>query len=162
MRNHGYQNYFDQEVLAATPLKLIQMLYAAVLESVAAARRHLRNQDIRARTCAINRAIGMVTELSHCLDHEADIALSRNLAGLYAYAVRRLIEANLKQVEAPLAEVEGLFFTLAGAWQACAPEVTPLNGHHPLNEHQSGRLPRSGPKLGSYPIPPASEVVQCG
>jgi len=123
MRNHGYQNYFDNEVLAATPLKLIQMLYGAALDSIPAARRHVRHKDIRARTRSINKAIGIVTELSHSLNHEADIALSRNLAGLYGYVVRLLIEANMKQMEAPLAEAEGLLFTLAEAWNACTPPV---------------------------------------
>ena len=71
-------------------MKLIQILYGAALDSVAAARRHLRSKDIRARTRAINKAIGIVTELSHCLNHEAGGDLSRNLAGLYGYIVRLL------------------------------------------------------------------------
>ncbi len=124
MRNNGYQNYFDNEVLAASPLKLIQMLYSAALDSIAAARRHLRQKDIRARTRSINKAIGIVTELSQCLNHEPGGDLSRNLAGLYGYILRLLIEANLKQIEAPLAEAEGLLSTLAEAWKACTPAVT--------------------------------------
>jgi flagellar secretion chaperone FliS len=121
MRNNGYQSYFDNEVLAASPLKLIQMLYGAALDSIAAARRHLRQKDIRARTRAINKTIGIVTELSQCLNHEAGGDLSRNLAGLYGYILRLLIEAGLKQTEAPLAEAEGLLSTLAEAWKACTP-----------------------------------------
>jgi flagellar protein FliS len=123
MRNHGYQNYFDNEVLAASPLKLIQMLYGAALDSIAAARRHVRHNDIRARTRAINKALGIVTELSQCLNYEAGGALSRNLAGLYAYIERLLIQANIKQIEAPLAEAESLLSTLAEAWRACTPAV---------------------------------------
>lgn len=123
MRNNGYQNYFDNQVLAASPLQLIQMLYGAALDSIAAARRHVRQKDIRARTRAINKALGIVTALSGCLNPEAG-ALSRNLAGLYAYVVRLLIQANLKQIEAPLAEAERLLTTLAEAWSACS-TVTP-------------------------------------
>jgi flagellar protein FliS len=119
MRNHGYQNYFDNEVLAASPLKLIQMLYAAALDSITAARRHIRHKDICARTRAINKAIGIVSELSGCLNREAGGDLSRNLAGLYGYVVRLLIQANLNQSEAPLIEAEGLLSTLAEAWLAC-------------------------------------------
>jgi flagellar protein FliS len=123
MRNHGYQNYFDNEVLAASPLKLIEMLYSAVLDSIAAARRHVRHGDIRARCHAINKAIRIVNELSSCLNYEADGVLSRNLAGLYGYVLRLLIEANMKQIEAPLAEAESLLSTLAEAWKACTPAV---------------------------------------
>jgi flagellar secretion chaperone FliS len=123
MRNHGYQNYFDNEVLAASPLKLIQMLYAAALDSIVAARRHVRHKDIRARTRAVNKAIGIVSELHQCLDHEAGGALSRKLAGLYDYIVCLLIKSNLEQIEAPLAEAEGLLSTLGEAWTACIPTV---------------------------------------
>jgi len=123
MRNHGYQSYFDNEVLAASPLKLIEMLYAAVLDSIAAARRHVRQGDIPARTLAINKALRIVTELSRCLNHDADGVMSRNLAGLYGYVVRLLVESNTKQIEAPLAEAEALLSTLAEAWKACIPAM---------------------------------------
>jgi flagellar protein FliS len=123
MRNHGYQNYFDNEVLAASPLKLIEMLYAAALDSIVAARRHVRNRDIPARTRAINKALRIVTELSRCLNHDADGVMSRNLAGLYGYVLGLLVEANIKQIEAPLAEAEGLLSTLAEAWKACTPAM---------------------------------------
>lgn len=119
MRNHGYQSYFDNEVLAASPLKLIQLLYAAALQSIAAARRHLQSGDIVARVRAINKALRIVTELSRCLNHEVGGDLSRSLAGLYAYVIRRLIEANATQKDAPLADAECLMSTLDEAWKAC-------------------------------------------
>jgi flagellar protein FliS len=121
MRNNGYQNYFDNEVLAASPLKLIEMLYGAALDSIAAARRHLRRKDILARTRAINKTLRIVAELSRCLNREVGGDLSTKLAGIYGYVMRLLIEANNRQIEAPLAEAEALMGTLAGAWQACMP-----------------------------------------
>jgi len=121
MRNHGYQHYFDNEVLAANPLELIEMLYSAVLDSIAAARRHLRRKDIRARAQAINKAFRIVAELSRCLNHEAGGDLSARLSALYSYVLRLLIEANARQNEAPLAEAEALINTLAAAWKACQP-----------------------------------------
>lgn len=123
MRNHGYQNYFDNDVLAASPLELIEILYAAALESISAARRHLRGKDIPARTRAINKAFRIVTELSRCLNHEAGGELSARLKAIYAYVLRLLIEANCKQSETPLTEAETLLTTLAGAWKACRPPV---------------------------------------
>lgn len=123
MRNHGYQSYFDNEVLAASPLKLIQLLYAAALDSTAAARRYLRRGDIVARVRAVNKTLRIVLELSRCLNHEAGGDLSRSLGDIYAYVIRRLIEANATQKEAPLADAERLLATLAEAWQACSPGV---------------------------------------
>lgn len=121
MRNHGYQRYFDNEVLAASPLKLIQMMYGAALESVAAARRHLRGGDILARVRAINKALRIVTELSRALKSEAGDGFSARLAALYAYIMRLLIQANAKQIDAPLEEAERLLSTLDEAWRACSP-----------------------------------------
>jgi flagellar secretion chaperone FliS len=123
MRNHGYQNYFDNEVLAATPWKLIEMLYSAALDSILAARRHIRHKDIPARARAINKALRIVSELLRCLNYEADGELSRRLAGIYRYVSRLLIEANSRQTEAPLAEAERLLSTLAEAWRSCSPAV---------------------------------------
>ena len=123
MRNHGYQNYFDNEVLAASPLKLIEMLYGAAIDSIAAARRHIRRKDVLARTAAINKALRIVSELALCLNHEVGGDLSKRLAGIYGYVTRLLIAANCQQLEAPLAEAEGLLSTLAGAWKACSPTV---------------------------------------
>ena len=85
------------------------------------AQRFLRQRDIGARARAINKAIGILSELSRSLNYEADLQLSRNLAALYNYIVRRLIEANLTQTEKPLAEAEALLATLAEAWKACVP-----------------------------------------
>jgi flagellar protein FliS len=121
MRHHGYQSYCDDEVLAASPWRLIEMLYGGALDSIAAARRHLRRKDILARTRAINKALRILTELSCSLNHEAGGDLSRRLAGIYSYVSRLLIEASTKQVEPPLAEAEALISTLAAAWKASTP-----------------------------------------
>ncbi len=98
------------------------MLYAAALDSVASARRCVRAGDIRARSRAITKAMRIVTELSRCLNREAGGELSQNLANVYGYVLRLLIEGNVKQSEKPLAEAEGLLSTLADAWAVCVPQ----------------------------------------
>lgn len=116
----GYQNYFDQEVLTANPLRLVELLYRGALDSIAFARRYLKSGDIRARSRAISQAMEIVTELSLSLNQEAGGDLSRNLAELYGYTVMLLIEANSRQSDPPLAEAERLLSTLAEAWEKCA------------------------------------------
>lgn len=120
MRNRGYQNYLDHEVLTATPLKLVELLYRGALDSIASARRYLRLGDIRSRSRAIGKATAIVTELSLALDHEKGGELSRNLANLYAYIAKLLIRANAEQIDPPLAEAEQLLSTLVEAWTKCA------------------------------------------
>src|SRR5579864_9343279 len=126
MRTHGYQNYFDDEVLSANPLKLVLLLYRGALDSIAAARRHVRGGDIRARSQAITKAMLIVTELALSLNRQEAGELSRSLAELYDYVQKLLIQANAQQSEPPLMEAETLLSTLLEAWTQCEPA-----GPHP-------------------------------
>src|SRR5579863_1710916 len=122
MRTESYQRYFEDDVLGASPLKLVQLLYRAALDSIVAARRLVRLGDIRSRSGAISKAMAIVTELSLSLNVEQGGELSRNLAQLYGYVEKLLIQANFEQREQPLEEAERLLSTLAAAWSTFAPE----------------------------------------
>jgi flagellar protein FliS len=123
MSRHAYQEQIDEEVLAASPLKFVHLLYRAALDSIASARRYLRLGDIRARSRAISKAMLIVTELSLSLNRNEGGELSRNLAELYAYVESLLIKANFEQCDPPLAEAERLLGTLAEAWETCVPPI---------------------------------------
>lgn len=118
MRTHGYQNYFDDEVLNANPVQLVQMMYRGALDSIACARRYLRLGNIPSRSRAISKALAIVIELARSLDAERGGALSRSLAELYDYIQRLLVQANVEQRSQPLEEAEQLLSTLAQAWGA--------------------------------------------
>lgn len=120
MRTRGYQNYLDHEVLTASPLKTVELIYRGAVDSIASARRYLRAGDIRRRSRAISKAMAIVTELSLALDYEKGGEMARNLAALYAYVEKLLIRANTEQSEPPLAEAERLLSTLLEAWTKCA------------------------------------------
>jgi flagellar protein FliS len=109
-------SYLETEVLAATRVELVRILYRSALEAVALARRHLAAGAIRERSRQITKAWEILAELTRSLDHMQGGELSRSLGDLYAYMQSRLIEANAEQRDAPLAEVEGLLKTLAEAW----------------------------------------------
>ena len=74
--------------------------------------------DIRARVRAINKALRIVTELSGCLNHEAGGSLSRNLAGLYGYVMRLLIEANIEANRSAAGRSGGPAVHLAGGMES--------------------------------------------
>ena len=112
--------YLESRVLSASPLELICILYQCALDSVRDARRHLAAGDIVARSRAVCRAVGAISELDGSLNHADGGAISRNLGELYQYIRQRLTEANMRQMDAPLAEVESLLATLAQAWKAAS------------------------------------------
>ena len=113
----AHDTYFEESILGAEPMELVRALYGAALDSVEKARRHVREGDIRARSREITKAYEIVTELAESLNHQQGGELSRNLASLYDYMERRLLQANREQSEAPLAEVSRLLGELQEAWR---------------------------------------------
>lgn len=145
--SNKYPTYLDEEVLNATPLRFVPLLYHAALDSIASARRYIRLGDIRARSQAISKAMRIVTELSLSLDRKVGGELSKNLAELYNYVQSLLIKGNFQQSEPPLAEAERLLGTLAEAWEICAQSTAPPANHQeqidPKHEPLSEPLPES-------------------
>jgi flagellar protein FliS len=117
MWQNAQDTYLESRILAADPLELVKMLYQGAITAVRDARRHLANRDIAARARAITKACTIVTELTVSLDHERGGEVSRGLVRLYDYIGRRLIEANARQTDEPLAEVLGLLQTVAAGWE---------------------------------------------
>jgi len=119
MRHYIHDSYQEGEVLSASPLQLICLLYRAAVESIAEARRCVAARDILGRARAINKAYQIVAELMFSLDRHQEPELSRQLAALYDYIQRLLIDANCRQVDGPLAEAQILLTTLQEAWENC-------------------------------------------
>ena len=117
-----YQNasdaYLETRVLSADPLELVRMLYQAATSAVQDARRQLAAGEIAARSRSITKAWEVLFELTSALDGERGGELAGRLAQLYTYMQSRLIEANTRQEDAPLAEVLGLLVTIAEGWEA--------------------------------------------
>lgn len=125
MAYSNYSKYLETEVLSADPLKLVCMLYRAAIEATGAARRHLKDRQIRERSRQIMRALEILRELTRSLDPQYEI--SRPLRDLYVYMQTRLLEANARQSEAPLAEVEQLLRTLLEGWKSAVPAAPPVS-----------------------------------
>jgi flagellar protein FliS len=143
MWQNAHDAYIESRVLSADPLELVHLLYQACTESVREARHHLAADDIAARCRCISKAHGILAELTAALDHERGGDLSQRLARLYDYMQRRLLEANLRQEDAPMGEVLGLLSTLAEGWDAI--------------RHQAQKLPEPASPW-SQPMP--SEPVE--
>jgi flagellar protein FliS len=131
MWNTAHDAYLESRILAADPVELVRLLYQAAISAVRDARRHLAAGEIAARSRSVAKACDIVLELAGALDHERGGKISRRLAELYDYVHRRLIEANLQQADAPLAEVLALLSTLFEAWDGLksheAPAATAAN-----------------------------------
>ena len=114
--NTAYSNqgkYLETEVFSADPVKLVCMLYRGAIEATGAARRYLKDRQIRERSREIMRP----------------------LRDLYAYMRTRLLEANARQIDPPLAEVEQLLSTLLEGWKTVVPAAPPVaaDGYEPMS-----------------------------
>ena len=116
MWNSGHDAYLESRVLAADPVELVSLLYQACTQAVREARSYLAAGQIAERSREINKACAIVIELATSLDHERGGEISQRLALLYDYMERRLLQANMQQSDAPLADVLGLLTTLSEAW----------------------------------------------
>jgi flagellar protein FliS len=114
-------------VVAASPHKLIVMLFDGALVALNTALNGMRNGDIGAKGKSISRAIMIIDSgLRAALDKKAGGEIAESLDALYEYMSGRLLTANLNNDPALLEEVQRLLTELRDAWNAIAdtPAVT--------------------------------------
>jgi flagellar protein FliS len=113
--------YLEQTIASASPLELIRLYYQTAIQAVRDARTFLAERNIKERVRCINLAHGVLAELYRSLDKEAgDGKIADELGRLYAYMMRRLLDANFRKADEPLAETLNLLLSLAEAWNAIA------------------------------------------
>jgi flagellar protein FliS len=120
MASAVHNQYLELEVLSASPVKLVCLLYQGALQAVRDARRHLAEGNIRERSRRIGSAWAILQELAGSLNPEQGGEIGSRLAALYSYMQTRLMEANALQMDAPLQDVESLLVTLSEAWHGAA------------------------------------------
>lgn len=105
-------------VATADNVRLIQMLFDGLLESLAAARGHIENSAIEEKSRSLSRASRIVVGLQSALDFERGGELANNLNELYGYLTRRLLHVNAHNDVLALQEVTSLVREVSDAWQA--------------------------------------------
>ncbi len=108
---------------AATPHRLIQLMMERALAKIGVARTQMKDGRVQEKGNSITDAISIINGLQASLNHNADKRLSENFDALYAYMMRRLLEANLQNDDGKLQETAGLLRELKEAWDAIADDV---------------------------------------
>lgn len=110
-------------VLAASPHKLIVMLFDGAIVALGNALSQMQSGDIPAKGKSISKAIAIIDNgLRASLDKRIGGEIALNLDSLYEYMSRQLLLANLNNDEAKITEVQNLLRDLKGAWEAISPE----------------------------------------
>lgn len=107
----------DTDALAASPHQLIVMLFDGALRAIDIARTQMQGGDIEGKGRSISKAIEIIgSGLAASLDLKAGGELAANLASLYDYAIRQLVDANLHNDTARLDEARRLLAQMRTNW----------------------------------------------
>jgi flagellar protein FliS len=117
--------YLEAEVLTATPVRLVEILYDLAINSILSARQCCCTGDILGRGRFVSKAVEVLLELINGLDFQAGGELARNYGRLYDYCQRRLLQAHVEQSETMLQEVQSLLGEIREAWQVVVAEHSP-------------------------------------
>lgn len=102
---------------AASPHKLILMLFDGAITALANAKNAMHHQEIARKCEAIAKAMSIIEDgLILSLDRKAGGELAENLFDLYNYMCDRLLVANIKSEIEPVDEVSHLLTGLRDAW----------------------------------------------
>jgi len=118
-------------VAAASPQKLVVMLYDGVIVALLSAINHIKASNVAAKGASISKAITIIDNgLRASLDRKAGGEIAENLDALYDYMSRRLLQANIKNDISIIEEIHGLMSNLREAWvaigeKAAAPDQAP-------------------------------------
>jgi flagellar protein FliS len=111
-------------VSAASPHKLIVMLYDGALVSILNAAANMKSGNVAGKGAAISKAINIVDNgLRAALDKKVGGEIAQNLDALYEYISARLFKANLDNDPAILDEAHALLTDLRDAWNAIDPQA---------------------------------------
>ena len=104
-------------VAAASPHKLVVMLYDGVIVALLSAINGIKSSNVAAKGASLSKAITIIDNgLRASLDRKAGGEIAANLDSLYDYMGRRLLEANIKSDAAIVEEIHGLMSDLREAW----------------------------------------------
>lgn len=112
--------YRRMEVLTESPEGLVVKLYEAAIRHCRAAVEHHGGGRVAQRGHAISRALAIVAELQHCLDHERGGEIASNLDSLYLFVNDRLLEAHVARRPEAIDEAQRILCELHGAWAEVA------------------------------------------
>lgn len=144
-------------VAAASPHKLIVMLFEGAMVAVSSALHHMQAGDIAAKGRAISQAISIIDNgLRASLDKKVGGEIALNLDALYEYMSNRLLMANLKNQPQVLEEVYELLKGLKSAWDA----IAPAPGAAAPAAAQAGAVPAGQAAAYAGAAPQASRLVK--
>ncbi|MGH7233259.1 MAG: flagellar export chaperone FliS [Nitrospiraceae bacterium] len=114
----GIHEYRRTQILTASDLQVIVLLYDGALQSLDLAREGILHNNYADKARFLGRAFDIVSELSNVLDMERGGEVAVSLRRLYEYMLEEFTLANLRHAPKHLDGPIRCLTTLREAWQA--------------------------------------------
>ncbi len=147
-------NYLTQQIMSASPAKLVAMLYDKAITSLQEAVAAIELGDVQARHDANRKAIDVIAHLWGTLDLDQGGEIAANLGRIYDYMIRRLADVDFKQDPEAAREVIALLDPLRKSWY----ELTETEG---ATETSAAAAPQPSPQ-GDAPAGTPAEAATAG
>ncbi|MCS2156131.1 flagellar export chaperone FliS [Scandinavium sp. H11S7] len=111
----------ESAVMSASQQQLVTLLFDGALSALVRARLFMQDNNIEGKGLSLSKAINIIENgLKVGLDEKSNDELTQNLIALYAWMVRRLLQANLRNEVSAIEEVESVLRDIADAWKDVA------------------------------------------
>ncbi len=126
---NGYEQYRTMDLAsrtaAASPIELVLVLYAGVLDELERAKSHIASQRFERKAQSINKCIDILNALTSSLEFDTGGELVRNLSRLYDHCVYRLYEASAGMDCGKVDEVIAILANLHDGWEQLNRKLNP-------------------------------------
>ena len=133
------EQYAQTKIQTASAGDLVIMLYQGCVKFMRLAKKSMKEGNIHNTNEYLIRSQDIIMELLTTLDGEKGGEVATNLAALYEYMYRELIQANMKKDPERIDQVEGMLLELLEAWKEAVKSDRKENGRDRLDVMTGGR-----------------------
>jgi flagellar protein FliS len=156
MQENAARQYQTQQILTASPVKLVFMLYDKAIACLKEAMRAVEAGDIEARCAANTRAMEIVAHLRGTLDRDKGGEIAANLDRLYGFILTLLPKVDFDNDAKSAQAAIDLLTPLRDSWQALAAQ-----GDAPMKEaaRLAGQMPATPTNAAPIPVRPTAPAA---
>ncbi len=118
---NAYSNHYrNNQILTASPERILIMLYDGAVRFVRQARMAIEEQRRADKAQAISKAVAIITEFSNTLNYEVGGDIAIDLSRLYDFMLRELSAVNARNDAGRLDTVEKILLDLREGFAGAA------------------------------------------
>lgn len=127
-----YQQYKRQDVMMASPIELIVMLYTGCIKQLKLARMSIEKIDYEKTNVCMQKAQDIIVELSVSLDFSYEI--SKEIMDIYSFILSQIIDININKDVEKLNKVIEIIENLRSTWIQVQKQTSTNAAGHQLAE----------------------------